>query len=91
MSSLYGDVGRIISMQHAQRVVDLVDTSCNIIYGGEWHNVEDRFVAPTVIEATAESIVMKYETFGPVLSIITATNLDGAIRFVNEHYSTSIL
>ena len=65
-----GDLGKMITVQHAERVVSLVDDTCNIIYGGKHHNVQDRFVAPTIVEATAESTVMREEIFGPVLAIM---------------------
>lgn len=82
-----GDVGKMISVQHAERVVGLVDSTCDIIYGGKHHNIKERFVAPTVVEATADSTIMKEEVFGPILAIVTVPNLDGAIDFVNEHYT----
>lgn len=81
-----GDVGKMISVQHAQRVVDLLDSTCNIIYGGE-HNVKERFVAPTVVEATADSTIMKEEIFGPPLALVTVPSVDAGIEFVNRHFT----
>jgi hypothetical protein len=34
-----GDVGRMISVRHAERVVGLVDSTCRVIYGGRHHDV----------------------------------------------------
>mmetsp|Transcript_29790 Transcript_29790/g.63184 ORF Transcript_29790/g.63184 Transcript_29790/m.63184 type:complete len:613 (+) Transcript_29790:83-1921(+) len=82
-----GDVGKMITVQHAERVVGLLDSTCNVIYGGKHHNVKERFVAPTVVEATADSKVMKEEIFGPILAIVTVPSLDGAIEFFTEHYT----
>ncbi|KAL9189389.1 hypothetical protein ACHAXT_009064 [Thalassiosira profunda] len=83
-----GDVGRMISVEHARRVVGLVDFTSKTIYGGKHHDVEDRFVAPTIVEAATDSTVMKEEIFGPILAIVTKPNLDSAIGFVNQHYTS---
>jgi len=84
-----GDIGRMISVQHAERVVGLLDDStCNIIYGGKHHNIKERFVAPTIVEATIDSKVMKEEIFGPILAIITIPNLESGIEFVNRHFTS---
>lgn len=48
----FGDVGKMISIQHAKRVVSLLDSTCDVIYGGQHHDVKRRFVAPTIIKAT---------------------------------------
>ena len=86
--TMYGDVGKMISVEHAERVVSLLDSTSNVIYGGKDHNVQDRFVAPTVVEATADSTIMKHEIFGPILAIIHVPSIDGAIEFVNRHYTS---
>ena len=83
-----GDVGKMISVQHAERVVNLLDSTCNVIYGGKHHNVKERFVAPTVVEATADSTIMKEEIFGPLLAIVTVPSVEGGIQFVNRHYTS---
>lgn len=84
----YGDVGTMISVEHAERVVSLLDSSCNIIYGGKHHNIQQRFVAPTVVEATAESKIMQHEIFGPLLAVISVPDLDAAIQFVNKNFTS---
>lgn len=81
------DVGRMISVTHAKHVVGLVDNTCTILHGGRRHDVEKRYVEPTIVEATAESTIMREEVFGPILSIVTVPNVDGAIQFVNQHFS----
>ncbi len=83
-----GDVGKMISVQHAERVVNLVDSTCKVIYGGELHNVQERFVAPTIVEATANSTIMKDEIFGPILAIVTVQSVDEGIHFINHHYTS---
>jgi acyl-CoA reductase-like NAD-dependent aldehyde dehydrogenase len=83
-----GDVGKMISVEHAKRVVSMLDSTCKVIYGGEHHDTKDRFVAPTIVEANADSTVMKDEIFGPILAIVTVPDLDGAIEYVNTNYSS---
>ena len=83
-----GDVGKMISTEHAERVVNMLDDTCNIIYGGKHHNTQERFVAPTIVEATSKSKIMKDEIFGPILAIITIPNADGAIDYINTHYTS---
>ena len=67
--------------------MNLLDSTCNIIYGGK-HNVKERFVAPTVVEATADSSIMKEEIFGPLLAIVTVPNVDAGIQFVNKYFTS---
>lgn len=83
-----GDVGKMISVEHAERVVSMVDSTCKVIYGGEYHDTKDRFVAPTIVEATADSTIMKDEIFGPILAIITVPDLDSSIEFVQTNFSS---
>eukprot|EP00574_Skeletonema_japonicum_P009580 CAMPEP_0201736274 /NCGR_PEP_ID=MMETSP0593-20130828/39387_1 /ASSEMBLY_ACC=CAM_ASM_000672 /TAXON_ID=267983 /ORGANISM="Skeletonema japonicum, Strain CCMP2506" /LENGTH=558 /DNA_ID=CAMNT_0048229997 /DNA_START=193 /DNA_END=1869 /DNA_ORIENTATION=- len=84
----HGDVGKMISVEHAERVVSMVDSTCNVIYGGEHHDTKERFVAPTIVEATADSTIMKDEIFGPILAIVTVPDLDSAIEFVETNFSS---
>uniref|UniRef100_A0A7S2LDR8 Aldehyde dehydrogenase domain-containing protein n=1 Tax=Skeletonema marinoi TaxID=267567 RepID=A0A7S2LDR8_9STRA len=83
-----GDVGKMISVEHAERVVSMVDSTCNVIYGGKHHDTKERFVAPTIVEATADSTVMKDEIFGPILAIVTVPDLDSAIEYVQTNFSS---
>mmetsp|Transcript_15434 Transcript_15434/g.21930 ORF Transcript_15434/g.21930 Transcript_15434/m.21930 type:complete len:549 (+) Transcript_15434:122-1768(+) len=78
-----GDVGKMISVEHAERVVSMVDSTCDVIYGGEHHDTKDRFVAPTIVEATADSTIMKDE-----IAIVTVPDLDRGIEFVQTNFSS---
>ena len=52
--------------------------------GGETR-AEERYVAPTVLRDVAPgSPVMTEEIFGPILPVVPVTDVDEAIRFVNE-------
>ena len=83
-----GDVGKMISVEHAERVVSMVDSTCKVIYGGVHHDTRDRFVAPTIVEADADSTIMKDEIFGPILAIVTVSDLDAAIEFHQNNFSS---
>jgi acyl-CoA reductase-like NAD-dependent aldehyde dehydrogenase len=84
----FGDIGKMISIQHAKRVVSLLDSTCDVIYGGQHHDVKRRFVAPTIVKATVDSTVMNDEIFGPILPIVCVPNIDNALQFVNERFTS---
>lgn len=49
-------------------------------------NAEERIIFPTVMDdVTFEDDIMKDEIFGPILPIITFTDLDAVIRMVKEN------
>ncbi|HAG15003.1 MAG TPA: aldehyde dehydrogenase [Bacteroidales bacterium] len=69
---------RIINGRHFQRLIKLIDKQ-QISIGGET-NEHELYIAPTVLENISfEDEVMQEEIFGPILPIITYTNLDWAI------------
>ncbi|EJK63538.1 hypothetical protein THAOC_15797 [Thalassiosira oceanica] len=77
------DVGKMISVEHARRVVDMVDSTSRVVYGGEHHDVEGRFVAPTVVEVDADAedaTVMREEIFGPILAVVPVRGVDRMIE-----------
>ncbi|CAL1698986.1 unnamed protein product [Somion occarium] len=78
-------LSRIISPQHAARIKKLVDeTKGNIITGGEV-DVDQRYVAPTIVRDVAnDDSLMSEEIFGPVLPIIPVDSVDEAIKFINS-------
>ncbi|MCU7825056.1 aldehyde dehydrogenase family protein [Kitasatospora sp. DSM 101779] len=74
--------GRIINVQHFDRIVRLLDSGRIAVGGG--HDRESRFIAPTVLaEVPADSPVMQEEIFGPVLPIVEVSGVDEAITFIN--------
>ncbi len=80
------DFGRIVSREHAARLVRLVEESvahgARVVVGGE-ADVAARFVPPTVLADVAPSSpVMAEEVFGPVLPIVPVADLDAAIDLV---------
>ncbi|MFT6330404.1 MAG: aldehyde dehydrogenase (NAD+) [Bermanella sp.] len=64
------DYGRIINQRHCSRLINYLDGE-NIIHGGK-HNLDNKFIEPTVvIQPAASSALMQEEIFGPILPIIT--------------------
>lgn len=91
IKELYGDnpstspdFSRIINQRQLSRLASLLTThASNIIIGGEV-NADDRYIAPTVLDAiTWDDAIMESEIFGPILPVITYTNLDEAIAQIN--------
>lgn len=74
---------RIINAKHLDRLIDLIDPE-KVVVGGE-SNREKLYIAPTVLdEISFEDTVMQDEIFGPILPIISFTDLDWAIQQVKS-------
>ena len=79
----YTNMPTIISEKHYRRVKGLLEGQ-TILLGGECDDAR-RFIAPTLLDETdPESPVMQEEIFGPILPMITYTNLDDAVAFVRS-------
>jgi aldehyde dehydrogenase (NAD+) len=74
------DFGRIISPRHFSRLAGLLQG--NILIGGET-KAEEKYIAPTVMEATWESPVMADEIFGPILPVVEYGDVGEAIAHIN--------
>ncbi len=75
--------GKIVNRKHFDRIKGLIQGS-TVAYGGAC-NEETLQIAPTIlIDVTAEQPVMKEEIFGPVLPVLTYTDLDEVEKFVSE-------
>ena len=68
------DYGKIINEKHFERVLSLIDRK-KVVHGGEFSS-ETLQIAPTVMDGvTTDDAVMGEEIFGPVLPILTFTNI----------------
>jgi aldehyde dehydrogenase (NAD+) len=77
------DYARIVNDAHFRRLEQLLTGGAPAV-GGETR-AEERYVAPTVLcDVAPGSAVMTEEIFGPILQIVPVTDVDEAIRFVNE-------
>ncbi|MEE6288411.1 aldehyde dehydrogenase family protein [Georgenia sp. MJ173] len=80
------DLGRIVSVAHAERLTGLVTASvaagARVVAGGQAEPAQ-RYVAPTVLaDVGLDSPVMAEEIFGPVLPIVPVADVDAAIRVI---------
>jgi acyl-CoA reductase-like NAD-dependent aldehyde dehydrogenase len=72
------DYGRLINRRHFERVTRFLSDG-KIFMGGE-HDVEDLYIAPTLLTETAtHAPVMQEEIFGPVLPVVEFESLDEAL------------
>lgn len=69
------DYGKMINRKHFDRVKGYLDNG-QIVYGGECR-VDELYISPTImVNAGLDSPIMKEEIFGPILPIITYSDLD---------------
>lgn len=80
---------RIVNTRHFQRInqliADSVEKGAKIAIGGKL-DMNDRFISPTVLtDLKPDMNIMQEEIFGPVLPILTYTNLSEALQFINAN------
>uniref|UniRef100_A0A8C6WJ99 Aldehyde dehydrogenase 3 family, member A1 n=1 Tax=Neogobius melanostomus TaxID=47308 RepID=A0A8C6WJ99_9GOBI len=77
------DYGRIINQRHFNRILSLMEGYVPVI-GGQ-SDASQRYIAPTVLrDVPPQSRLMQEEIFGPVLPLVAVSDIDDAIRFINE-------
>jgi aldehyde dehydrogenase (NAD+) len=77
------DFARIINLKHYSRINALVELK-NIVYGGKT-NDEELFIEPTILDNIDwDSKIMKEEIFGPLLPILSFSDLGETIELINE-------
>jgi len=80
-----GDYSRIVSQRHAQRLVKLLEGQENKLAMGGTHDVATKYFAPTIVdEPDMNSTLMQEEIFGPILPIMSYSNLDDVIKYIND-------
>jgi malonate-semialdehyde dehydrogenase (acetylating)/methylmalonate-semialdehyde dehydrogenase len=86
-------IGPLISPEHEQRVRDAVeagiDAGATVLYDGREVRVDGyedgNFLGPTVFgDVTSEMDLAQQEIFGPVLGLMSATDIDEAIEIANN-------
>jgi aldehyde dehydrogenase (NAD+) len=90
VEALYGtepgtsaEYGRIVNERHFDRLVGLLDSG-RVVTGGTSDRAA-KYIAPTVLaDVDPKAPVMQEEIFGPVLPIVTVSDLDEAIAFIND-------
>jgi acyl-CoA reductase-like NAD-dependent aldehyde dehydrogenase len=64
------DYTRIINTKHWRRLVSMIEEN-KVFFGGKT-NIEDHYIAPTLIdESNTDSLIMQEEIFGPLLPILS--------------------
>ncbi|KAM4628395.1 aldehyde dehydrogenase, dimeric NADP-preferring-like [Polymixia lowei] len=77
------DYSRIINQRHFNRVMSLME-GYTAVLGGQ-SDASQRYIAPTVLkDVSPHSRLMQEEIFGPLLPIVTVSDMDDAIRFISE-------
>ena len=79
---------KIVNSNHFGRLTDLLDKTIsaggNLLYGGE-KDGKINFLSPTLIsDITIDSPIFKEEIFGPILPILTYSNLEEVIETINK-------
>ncbi|WP_091186507.1 aldehyde dehydrogenase family protein [Microbacterium humi] len=75
------DYGRMVTTDHTARMRDLLAGE-NAAIGGEV-SVDDRYVAPTVVNGIdRDAPLMREEIFGPVLPIVHVSDAADAVSFI---------
>ncbi|XP_056296591.1 aldehyde dehydrogenase, dimeric NADP-preferring-like isoform X2 [Pseudoliparis swirei] len=74
------DYGRIINKHHFSRIMGLMEGYTPVV-GGQ-SDASQRYIV--LKDVPPHSRLMQEEIFGPLLPIVTVSDMDDAIRFVNE-------
>lgn len=88
--SLYGedsevseDYARIINKDHFDRLISFLKDG-EVFYGGKT-NDSTNYISPTILDGiTWDNAIMKDEIFGPILPILTYSNLNDAILQIRK-------
>jgi gamma-glutamyl-gamma-aminobutyraldehyde dehydrogenase len=76
-------IGALVSKAHFDKVCSYLDGAENVRLGGKSH--DGAFVEATVIEVLSnDHKLAREEIFGPVLTVITVSSFDEAIRIAND-------
>ncbi len=76
--------GKIINNKHFERIIKLIDKN-KVILGGNWDKNTLK-IEPTIMENVSFSDpVMQEEIFGPVFPIITYSDIEECISYINSH------
>lgn len=82
------DYNRIVNKKHAKRLIELIDEATNkdgkLAHGGI-HDLDQRFIEPTIISDADESAkISQEEIFGPILPVYTFTDITKVIDKINQ-------
>jgi aldehyde dehydrogenase (NAD+) len=80
--------GRIVTERHFKRLSsqlnEALDQNAKLVLGGET-DASERYIAPTIMEQVNDnSKLLQEEIFGPILPVITYSDIDKAIAYINN-------
>lgn len=73
---------RIVNNDHFNRLLSLLEKS-DVVMGGDYDR-DERIIAPAIIDATWESDIMQDEIFGPLLPVVTYSDLPEVVEKLTE-------
>ena len=77
------DYGRIVNRKHFDRLLGYLGSG-RILCGGQ-HDVDDLYIAPTVLaDVPADAPVLREEIFGPILPVLQVANVEEALDFLRD-------
>ncbi len=80
-----GPIQNKMQFEKVKEYIEVGRKDGKIIAGGEAHEGKGYFVAPTIVrDISHDSRLVKEEQFGPVLPVLSYTNLDDAIAKAND-------
>ena len=80
------EFGRIVNEKHMKRLKSILDKDKNSIYFGGNFDMEDRYIAPTILrDVDLENESMKDEIFGPILPVIPYKDIDDIKIYLKEY------
>jgi malonate-semialdehyde dehydrogenase (acetylating) / methylmalonate-semialdehyde dehydrogenase len=88
------DMGPLVSREHLQRVRQYVDLGVHegatlVMDGRTWRSADfphGFFLGPSLFDHVAPHMrIYKEEIFGPVLAVARVSDLEGALKLVNDH------
>lgn len=80
---LHQDFPAIINQRHFQRLSALLSQG-TVVYGGKTDE-KSRMISPTLmIDCPADSELLREEIFGPILPVLTYTDIEEVIRYISQ-------
>ena len=77
------DFARIVNQNHYERIMALLDKE-KLVYGGQ-HNADEYYIEPTILDNIDwDSKIMQEEIFGPLLPVLSYTDLSKTIEIINK-------
>ncbi|MCD8356098.1 MAG: aldehyde dehydrogenase [Clostridia bacterium] len=78
------DYGKIINQKHFDRISRLIDPEKKV-YGGKM-DPENLRIGPTILsDVTWDDPVMQEEIFGPIVPVLTFSDIEDALQEINAH------